>query len=52
MAKINPSPKLRILVDIFFIIVVTVTAVVLMLDWNYSQISLNRHLCKLDISIT
>ena len=32
----------------FFIIVVTVTAVVLMLDWNYSQISLR----KMDISIT
>ena len=36
----------------FFIIVVTVTAVVLMLDWNYSQISLNRLLRKMDISIT
>ena len=36
----------------FFIIVVTVTAVVLMLDWNYSQISLNRLLRKMNISIT
>ena len=36
----------------FFIIVVTVTTVVLMLDWNYSQISLNRLLRKMDISIT
>ena len=36
----------------FFIIVVTVTTVVLMLDWNYGQISLNRLLRKMDISIT
>ena len=36
----------------FFIIVVTVTAVVLMLDWNYSQVSFNRLLRKMDISIT
>ena len=36
----------------FFIIVVTVTAVVLTLDWNYSQIYLNRLLRKMDISIT